>query len=142
METLASGKAANHLYYFQDVFGLYNVPLRLSYKPDQTAVVENVNFLAGNTVYAFRAAGSCASSTPPTNNAAGRTDFNCPFVNIQQKGGNVTSLLLENPVGHPLDDLSAGLRALKITRLFRDEGRASAVPLGDLRRLAGQTLFA
>jgi hypothetical protein len=54
----------------------------------------------------------------------------------------MTSLLLENPVGRPLADLAAGLKALNISQLFRDERRSSAVAVAELGKLAGHTLFA
>jgi hypothetical protein len=62
-------------------------------------------------------------------------------VNVKLKEGSVTSLLLENPIGSPLEDLSAGLRALNIRQLFKDERRSSPVAVTQLRSLAGQTLY-
>jgi hypothetical protein len=123
----------------QDVFGLYNVPLRLSYKPDQSAIIENLKFLAGNTVYASRTTSSSSAVDATTHPSVG---FNCSFLNIQLKDGSMTSLLLENPVGRPLADLGAGLKALDISQLFRDERRSSAVAVAELGKLAGHTLFA
>jgi len=108
------------------------VPLRLSYKPDQSAIVENVKFLTGNTVYVSRTTSSLPSATP----TGATTGFNCSFVNIQLKEGSMTSLLLENPVRRPLEDLCAGLKALNIGQLYKDERRSSAVPVAELSRLA------
>jgi hypothetical protein len=123
----------------QEVFGLYNVPLTLAYKPDQSETVENVKYLAGNTVYAFR-----KNSSPPDQSKVNATTsgFNCPFLNIQTNDGRVTSLLLENPVGCPLADLEEGLKSLKISQLYKDERRSSPVQVAGLSRLAGQTLYA
>ena len=124
------------------MFGLYNVPLKLSYTPDQSATVENVKFLAGNTVYAFRTTSTSPAPPLSSGSTTAAAGFSCPFVNIQLKEGAVTSLLLENPVGCPLADLSVGLRSLKISQEYKDERRCSPVAVADLARSAGQTLYA
>ena len=124
------------------MFGLYNVPLKLSYTPDQSATVENVKFLAGNTVYAWTTSSSSPAPQPSSCNTTAAAGFSCPFVNIQLKEGGVTSLLLENPVGCPLADLSVGLRSLNISKVYKDERLCSPVAVADLARSAGQTLYA
>jgi len=119
----------------QDVFGLYEVPLELYYTPDKSAKVENLKFLSNNTVYAYRlnAAGSSGGSSSSSG-------FNCKFINVS-KGGDTTSVLLENPAGDPISNIQDSLRNLKLGPLFKDEKKKSSVDIGQLASLAGQTLY-
>ena len=119
----------------QDVFGLYEVPLELYYTPDKSAKVENLKFLSNNTVYAYRlnAAGSSGGSSSSSG-------FNCKFINVS-KGGDTTSVLLENPAGDPISNIQDSLRNLKLGPLFKDGKKKSSVDIGQLASLAGQTLY-
>ena len=71
--------------------------------------------------------------------------FNCRFLNVD-KGGKVSTLLLENPVGTDLvlsgDSLKflAGNSAKKI-QLFTTKDKKESVKLGNLAKMSGQTLF-
>jgi len=119
----------------QDIFGLHGVKLDLYYKANKSDKVENLKFLKNNTVYVFT--GRSKAGT-----ASQKSGFNCKFLNVSKKGGETTSLLLENPVGCPLDNIQEAMKKLKISCLYKDETKKSKVNVTQLNNMAGLTLYA
>jgi len=119
----------------QDIFGLHGVKLDLYYKANKSDKVENLKFLKNNTVYVFTPRSKAGT-------ASQKSGFNCKFLNVSKKGGETTSLLLENPVGCPLDNIQEAMKKLKISCLYKDETKKSKVNVTQLNNMAGLTLYA
>merc|ERR1711972_1283663 len=87
----------------QDVFGLYNVKLELYSVAVKKSKVDKVK--SGSTVFVSRWNEQDASSCSSSNG------FNCNFVNVDI-AGKVSSVLLENPRGKPVSDLTEAFKNL------------------------------
>ena len=121
--------------YAQDIFGLYNVKLQLFSDPQRSKVVDKVQ--SGSTVYVSR--------WNDQENAAGVSSngFNCNFVNVDVKG-KVSSVLLENPRGKPVDNLTDAFRNLakaNKVKIYSDNQKKSEVSADKLCSLVGKTLY-
>merc|ERR550525_2126080 len=123
----------------QQVFGLYGVKLDLYLDKARKQKVENGASLEGKTVYVWRLGDPC--STQP---GEGFSECSCKFVNVMV-GSDASSLLLENPIGKPVDELSKAVTFLakskKTSALFQDQEKKKSVKLSELNRYAGQTLY-
>ena len=80
----------------QQVFGLYGVGLELFMDTAGNVPIDTTSDLDGQTVYVFKTG---AEKTGGVGKVEG---FNCKFVNVMA-GGEVTSLLLENPRGRMVE---------------------------------------
>ena len=119
----------------EDVFGLYNVKLELFASADKTKKLEKV--ASGSTVFVSRWNDQDASSVSPSGG------FNCNFVNVDV-GGKVTSVLLENPRGKSVNNLTEAFKNLakgKTAKLFGDSQKKKEVSVDNLSKLVGQTLY-
>jgi len=119
----------------EDVFGLYNVKLELFASPDKTTKLEKV--VSGSTVFVARWNDQEASSVSPSDG------FNCNFVNVEV-GGKVTSVLLENPRGKAVDNITEAFKNLakgKNLKVFGDSQKKKEVSVDNLSKLVGQTLY-
>jgi len=124
----------------QDLFGIYGLQLKFYLSPDRSTPLTSLADLSGKVVYVFKAndVTSCSSESSSSG-------FNCKFFNVD-KGGKVSTFLLENPVGTDLvpsgDSLKflAGNSAKKI-QLFTTKEKKEAVKLENLTKMSGQTLF-
>ena len=122
----------------QQVFGLYGVKLDLYLDKARKQKVENGSSLDGKTVYVWRQGDS--SSTQP---GEGSSECSCKFVNVMV-GGEVSCLLLENPIGKAVDELSEAIAFLaksKSSALFQDKEKKKPARLSELSRYAGQTIY-
>ena len=85
-----------------------------------------------------------ANDTESTGTEVGTNGFNCKFVNLDLNG-KLETVLLENPVGTPLDSVEESFLRLgknkKKLELFTSKDKKTAVKIGQVSRLAGQTLF-
>jgi len=124
----------------QDLFGIYGVKLNFYLSADRSTPLTSLADLSGKVVYVFKANDVTSCSSEPSSSG-----FNCRFLNVD-KGGKVSTLLLENPVGTDLvlsgDSLKflAGNSAKKI-QLFTTKDKKESVKLGNLAKMSGQTLF-
>jgi len=119
----------------QDVFGLYNVKLELYSDAAKKSKVDKVK--SGSTVFVTRWNEQDASS------CSSRHGFNCNFVNVDV-AGKVSSVLLENPRGKPVSDLTEAFKNLakgKKVKLFSDNQKKKEVSVNTLSNLVGQTLY-
>lgn len=121
--------------YAQDVFGLYNVKIDLFLTPDRSTRLENVSNLDGSTVYVSKL-NNAACDAPIANG------FNCKFFNLDT-GGTKSSILLENPQGKALPSITSLKNVCKgkKLKLFSDNEKKKEVPLCNLEKFAGQTLY-
>ena len=123
----------------QQVFGLYGVKLDLYLDKARKQKVKDGASLEGKTVYVWRLGDPC--STQP---GEGFSECSCKFVNVMV-GSDASSLLLENPIGKPVDELSEAVAFLakskKTGALFQDQEKKKSVKLSELNRFAGQTLY-
>merc|ERR550525_1106959 len=122
----------------QQVFGLYGVKLELFLDKTQKQKVESGVKLDGKTIYVWRQGDPCA-----TDAIEGSYACSCKFVNVVV-GSEASSLLLENPVGNAVEELSVAVSFLpksKTNNLFRDKEKKKSVQLSELSRYAGQTLY-
>merc|ERR1719288_451356 len=124
----------------QQVFGLYGVKLDLCLDWARKQKVENGSSLDGKTVYVWRQGDSCSSQPP----GEGSSECSCKFVNVKV-GEQANCLLLENPIGKPVDELSEAVaflaKAKKPSALFQDKEKKKPVRLSELSRYAGQTIY-
>jgi len=119
----------------QDVFGLYNVKLELYSDAAKKSKVDKVK--SGSTVFVSRWNEQDSSSCSSSNG------FNCNFVNVDV-AGKVSSVLLENPRGKPVSDLTEAFKNLakgKKVKLFSDNQKKKEVSVNTLSNLVGQTLY-
>ena len=119
----------------QDVFGLYNVKLELYSDAAKKSKVDKVK--SGSTVFVTRWNEQDSSSCSSSNG------FNCNFVNVDI-AGKVSSVLLENPRGKPVSDLTEAFKNLakgKKVKLFSDNQKKKEVSVNTLSNLVGQTLY-
>jgi len=124
--------------FVQQVFGLYGVKLDLYLDKSRKQKVENGASLDGKTVYVWRLGDSC--STQP---GEGSSECSCKFVNVMV-GGEANCLLLENPIGKAVDELSEAVAFLaksKTSALFQDKEKKKPARLSELSRYAGQTIY-
>merc|ERR1719266_1985870 len=123
----------------QQVFGLYGVKLDLYLDKARKQKVKDGASLEGKTVYVWRLGDPC--STQPSE---GFSECSCKFVNVMV-GSDANSLLLENPIGKPVDELSEAVafiaKSKKTSALFQDKEKKKSVRLSELSRFAGQTLY-
>merc|ERR1711983_313730 len=121
----------------EDVFGLYNVKLELFASPDKTAKLDKI--VSGSTVFVARWNDQDASSV----SLSPSDGFNCNFVNVEV-GGKVTSVLLENPRGKAVDNITEAFKNLakgKNVKVFGDSRKKKEVSVDKLSKLVGQTLY-
>merc|ERR1711963_211658 len=118
----------------QDIFGLYNVKLKLFTSQDRKEKMTTVK--AGSTVFVSRWNDLTSSSASPSDG------FNCNFVNVEI-GGKTESLLLENPRGKSLNVHEAlqNLTKGKKVKLFADANKKKEVSLVSLDKFVGKTLY-
>jgi len=124
--------------FVQQVFGLYGVKLDLYLNKSRKQKVENGASLDGKTVYVWRLGDSC--STQPGESSS---ECSCKFVNVMV-GGEANCLLLENPIGKAVDELSEAVAFLaksKTSALFQDKEKKKPARLSELSRYAGQTIY-
>lgn len=122
----------------QQVFGLYGVKLELFLDKTRKQKVESGVKLDGKTIYVWRQGDPCA-----TDAIEGSYECSCKFVNVVV-GSEASSLLLENPVGNAVEELSVAVAFLtksKTNNLFQDKEKKKSVQLSELSRYAGQTLY-
>jgi len=120
----------------QDIFGLYNTKVELFTDSNKSNKLENMSGLAGSTIFVSR--WNDSSSEAPTSNG-----FNCQFVNVDC-GGNLSSVLLENPQGRKISNLDESFKSLakgKKVKLFSDKEKKKEVSLASLSKLVGQTVY-
>jgi len=112
-----------------------NSKIDLFMTPDRSTRLENVSNLDGSTVYVSKW-NNTACDAPIANG------FNCKFFNLDI-GGTKSSILLENPQGKVLPSISSLKNVCKgkKLKLFSDNDRKKEVPLSNLEKFAGQTLF-
>ena len=123
----------------QQVFGLYGVKLDLYLDKARKQKVKDGANLEGKTIYVWRQGDPC--STQP---GEGFSECSCKFVNVMVGGNEASSLLLENPIGKLVDELSEAVAFLtksKASTLFQDKEKKKSVKLSELSRHAGQTLY-
>lgn len=124
----------------QQVFGLYGVKLDLFFDRARKQKVENGSSIDGKTVYVWRQ-GDSGSSQPP---GEGSSECSCKFVNVKV-GDQANCLILENPIGKPVDELSEAVAFLakskKPSALFQDKEKKKPIRLSELSRYAGQTIY-
>ena len=123
----------------EQVFGLYGTKLELYVDPARKKKVESGSKLDGQTIYVWRQGDS--SSTKPS---GGSSECSCKFVNVMV-GSDATSILLENPIGHSVEELSDAVAFLAKTKtsrnLFQDKEKKKVAKIHELSRYAGQTLY-
>lgn len=124
----------------QQVFGLYGVKLDLYLDKARKQKVKDGASLEGKTVFVWRLGDPC--STQP---GEGFSECSCKFVNVMV-GGDASSLLLENPIGKPVDELSEAVAFIAKNKktsvaLFQDKEKKKSVRLSELSRYAGQMLY-
>ena len=123
----------------EQVFGLYGTKLELYVDPARKKKVESGSKLDGQTIYVWRQGDS--SSTKPS---GGSSECSCKFVNVMV-GSDTTSLLLENPIGRSVEELSDAVAFLAKTKtsrnLFQDKEKKKVAKINELSRYAGQTLY-
>merc|ERR1719356_960998 len=124
----------------EQVFGLYGTKLELYVDPARKKKVESGSKLDGQTIYVWRQ-GDSSSAKP----SGGCSECSCKFVNVMVGSGEASSLLLENPIGKLVDELSEAVAFLakskKTSALFQDKEKKKSVRLSELSRYAGQTLY-
>jgi len=123
----------------EDVFGLYNVKLELFTQTNKVfdKISKYDEIVSGSTVFVARWNDQGKSFMPPSNG------FNCYFVNVDV-GGKVTSVLLENPRGKAVTNLTEAFKNLakgKNVRVFSDSQKKKEVSVDNLSKLVGQTLY-
>ena len=119
----------------QDIFGLYNVKLELFSDAARTRKLEKVQ--SGGTVFVSRWNDVSSSS------ASASDTFNCNFVNVEVSG-KVSSVLLENPRGKTVNNLTEAFKNLakvKKVKVFEDSQKKKEVSVESLSKLVGQTLY-
>merc|ERR1719189_3498439 len=107
----------------QDIFGLYNVKLELFSDAARTRKLEKVQ--SGGTVFVSR-----WNDVSPSSASASDT-FNCNFVNVEVSG-KVSSVLLENPRGKTVNNLTEAFKNLakvKKVKVFARRSTISQKPL-------------
>jgi len=123
----------------EQVFGLYGTKLELYVDPARKKKVESGSKLDNQTIYVWRQGDS--SSTKPS---GGSSECSCKFVNVMV-GSDTTSLLLENPIGRSVEELSDAVAFLAKTKtsrnLFQDKEKKKVAKINELSRYAGQTLY-
>ena len=121
--------------YAQDIFGLYNIKLDLFKNAEKSQKLEKVQ--SGETVYVARWNDQDSGSVGSCNG------FNCNFVNVEISG-KVSSVLLENPRGKAVSNLTEAFKNLakvKKVKIFSDSQKKKEVSVDKLAKLVGQTLY-
>merc|ERR1712012_1418672 len=121
--------------YAQDIFGLYNIKLELFKNAEKSQKLEKVQ--SGETVYVSRWNDQDAGSADSCNG------FNCNFVNVDISG-KVSSVLLENPRGKAVSNLTEALKNLakvKKVKVYSASQKKNEVSVDKLAKLVGQTLY-
>ena len=133
----------------QIIFGLGGADVDIDLFEDSYCKknVKQVESLHGKTLFMKTQLNGGKQPTAMVTGDSGSSACCCKFVKLQADGKASAVLLLENPVGSPLDEYAAitlasfGCPPNIGTSLFKDQGRKSKVAWTKVKEHAGKTLY-